>query len=83
MHSSACWVNYVKLEAESFSFIPFEIATGLGAFGEAHVTLGGARRALTLGADPARGAGEGPTTFRFLNGPMDKTKDFGGLAGLI
>ena len=46
MHSSACWVNYVKLEAESFSFIPFEIATGLGAFAEAHVTLGGARRAL-------------------------------------
>ena len=46
MHSSACLVNYVKVEVEAFSSIPFEIATGPGAFGEAHVTLGGARRAL-------------------------------------
>ena len=54
MHSSACLVNYVKVEVGAFSSIPFEIATGLGAFGEAHVALGGARRALPLGADPAR-----------------------------
>ena len=67
MHSSACLVNYVKVEVGAFSSIPFEIATGLGAFGEAHVALGGARRALTLRA-PIQSGGEGPTTFRFLDG---------------
>ena len=66
MHSSACLVNYVKVEVGAFSSIPFEIATGLGAFGEAHVALGGARRALPLGRQSS--PEEGPTTFRFLDG---------------
>ena len=70
MPSPACLVKYVKLEVGAFRSIPYEIATGLGAFGEAHV--GSRWRAPRAPLRRIFSPEEGPTTFRFLDGPMDK-----------